>query len=410
MAKPKAIGWQWKKMPTPYHGKAYRVWSDVEGKRKQYWFATEKEAKEDCADRNREREAYGTKVNLDSEARLEAFRAAELLQPYGKTIMDAVHHYLEHLNQISVSVPFSRLAVKIREEFSRRIAANEVSARHAESMDETLRKMELRFGKELVSEIRPEDVRSWLTGLPLATKTRNKHRGYASQIFNLAVDYGYTPVNPVTKIKKFNERVTEENGEISILSAAQTETLFRAAQREHPEVITFLTLSFFCGIRRATLERLDWSNVRFEEKRVIVPAYKGKNQERYQVYLSDNAVEWLRPYVRPNGSLLVSATAINRYSKAKGKPSQVATRDRILKAAKTADVTLPDNVGRHTFISMHVAHFESMDKTALEANTSVEKIKSNYLDLITKADAKRYWGIRPAQQPVNVVPMTTAAA
>jgi hypothetical protein len=49
-----------------------------------------------------------------------------------------------------------------------------------------------------------------------------------------------------------------------------------------------------------------------------------------------------------------------------------------------------DNAGRHTFISMHVAHCESMDKTALEANTSPEKIKSNYLDLVTKKDAKRF--------------------
>src|SRR5271166_5439681 len=62
-----------------------------------------------------------------------------------------------------------------------------------------------------------------------------------------------------------------------------------------PEVIPFLTLSFFAGIRRATLERLDWSDVRFEEKRVIVPAHKGKNQKRYQVNLSENAVEWLKP-------------------------------------------------------------------------------------------------------------------
>ena len=405
MAKPKAVGFQWKKMPTAYYGKPFRVWGDVDGRRKQFWFATEKEARADCADRNREREAYGSKVNLDSEARLEAFRAAELLRPHGKTIMDAVRHYLTHLNQLSSSTPFSVLAAKVREEFKRRVEANEVSARHAESMNETLKKLELRFGEQLVSEIRSEEVRNWLLRLPLASKTRNKHRGYAAQIFNLAVDYGYSPINPVAKIKKFNERVSEENSEISILSAEQTERLFRAAK---PEVIPFLTLSFFAGIRRATLERLDWSDVRFEEKRVIVPAHKGKNQKRYQVNLSENAVEWLKPYVRPTGSLLVRATATNRFSKEMGKPSEIATRRLILEAAENTGVSLPDNAGRHTFISMHVAHYESMDKTALEANTSPEKIKSNYLDLVTKEDAKRYWEIRPGK-PSNVIPMTEAA-
>jgi hypothetical protein len=50
--------------------------------------------------------------------------------------------------------------------------------------------------------------------------------------------------------------------ERSVLSAEQTEKLFRAA---NPEVIPFLTPSFFAGNRRATLERLDWSDVRFNE-------------------------------------------------------------------------------------------------------------------------------------------------
>ena len=68
-------------------------------------------------------------------------------------------------------------------------------------------------------------------------------------------------------------------------------------------VIPFLTLSFFCGVRIATLERLSWVDVKFEERRVIVPRNKGKNQKRYPVTLSENALEWLRPYVRKSGSL-----------------------------------------------------------------------------------------------------------
>ena len=117
MPKRKPTGFQWKKMPTPFHGKEYRVWGDVDGKRKQFWFATEKEAKAVCADRNQERDAYGSKVNLDSEARLEAFRAAQLLEGSGKSILDVVRLYLEDQKRISVSGPFSELAAKVRAEF-----------------------------------------------------------------------------------------------------------------------------------------------------------------------------------------------------------------------------------------------------------------------------------------------------
>ncbi len=391
MAKPKPVGFQWKKS-KPFAGKEYRVWGYKDGKRKQYWFATEKEAKADCADRNQEREAYGSKVNLDSEARLEAFRAAELLRPHGKTVMDAVRHYLAHLNQLSVSVPFPTLASRVREEFVRRKAANEVSDRHAKTLRETLNKLEARFGDRLASEIRTEEIREWLLALPLAAKTRNKHRGYASQVFSLALDFGYTAANPVAKIKKFRERSSEENGEKSVLSAEQTEKLFRAAPSE---VIPFLTLSFFCGIRTATLNELDWSNVKYDEKRVIVPRYKGKNDLRYRVTLSDNALAWLKPHVKESGSILVRAKATNRFSKIKGRPSDTATRRRILKAAAKVGIVLPDNAGRNTFISMHVAHYESIDKTALEADNSAAVIKKDYLDIVTREDAAKFWVIYP---------------
>jgi integrase len=365
----------------------------VDGKRKQFWFATEKEAKAVCADRNQKREAYGSKENLDSEARLEAFRAAQLLEGSGKSILDAVRFYLDHQKRTSASGPFSELAGKVRAEFKRRLEKNEVSDRHSESLNETLRKLETRFGEQLVSKIQTEEIREWLTRLPLATKTRNKHRGYVGQVFNLAVDYGYLQTNPVTKLKRFNERSNEED-EISFLSADETERLFRAAD---PAVIPFLTLSFFCGVRVATLERLSWADVKFEERRVIVPRYKGKNQKRYPVTISENALEWLKPYVRKSGSLLVAATSINRPGAAFGSPSRsrTATRNLIKAAAHRAGVALPDNAGRHTFISMHVAAYESLDKTATESDNSPALIKSNYLGIVSREDAAKYWALRP---------------
>jgi hypothetical protein len=60
-----------------------------------------------------------------------------------------------------------------------------------------------------------------------------------------------------------------------------------------------------------------------------------------------------------------------------------------------AGVTIPDNGGWHTFISMHVPHYESIDKTALEADNSVSVIKSNYWAIVTREAAARYWAIVP---------------
>jgi integrase len=205
------------------------------------------------------------------------------------------------------------------------------------------------------------------------------------------MDYGLCTTNPVVGIKKFRERSSEENGEISILSAENTKKLFEAADTQ---VTSFLVLSFFCGIRRATVERLDWSDVSMAQKHVIVPRYKGKNQKRYRVTLSDNASEWLKPMAQVNGSFLAPSRAMQTV----GKPSKRRTRELIVAAAESAGIDLPDNAGRHTFISMHVAHHESIEKTALEADTSAEIIKSNYLDIVTREDAAKFWTISPKKR------------
>ena len=387
MPKPRPTTFEVRKS-KPFCGKEWRVIGYVDGKRKQFWYATEKQARAEAAWRNQERSAYGSKVNLDSELRLEAYRANELLKPHNKTILDAVNHYRAHLSTLASSVSLSVLAEKIRAEYKRRRENNETSDRNVETLESTLKKLERRFAAELVCNIRTEDLREWLTALPLAAKTRNTIRGYVRLVFTHAVDYGYTPANPALAIKKFRERYNEGEA-IGILSAEDTEKLFRAA---HPDAIPFLTLWFFTGIRRRTLEKLDWSDVRLSEKRIIVPRHHGKNQRRYRVTLSENALEWLKPYEKESGSLL----AISKAPQSRGKPSEERTRDLIVAAAKEAGITLPDNVGRNTFISMHVAYHESIDKTALEADNSSEIIKKDYLDLVTREEAEKFWNIRSA--------------
>jgi hypothetical protein len=46
---------------------------------------------------------------------------------------------------------------------------------------------------------------------------------------------------------------------------------------------------------------------------------------------------------------------------------------------------------------MHVMYYESIDKTALEANNSPVIVKRDYLDAkrVTREDAARFWQIVP---------------
>jgi integrase len=388
MPRPRPTLFEVRYSAQPNRDNHWRIVGWKNGKRTQYWYKSEDDAQRAAEDLNAEITAHGTQVALSSVDRLRAIHATERLRPYGKTIDDAVNFYVAHLEQLTASVPFSKLATHIREEFKRRAKNNEASGRHIETVHETLHKLEAKFGDRSVATIETKEIREWLLHLPLAAKTKNKHRGYARQIFNLGLDYGYCTTNPVVGVKKFRERSNEENGEISILSAEDTEKLFQTADTK---VIPFLVLNFFCGIRRATVERLDWSDVSMAQKHVIVPRCKGKNQKRYRVMLSDNALEWLKPLAQEKGSFLAPSRAMQSV----GKPSKRRTRELIVAAAESANIDLPDNAGRHTFISMHVAYHESIERTALEADTSAEIIKSNYLDIVTREEAGNFWAIYP---------------
>lgn len=89
---------------------------------------------------------FEIRLNALQASLFRATNAAEWLKRYGKTIDDAVNFYIENLDRLAASVPFSTLPSKIRDEFKRRAANNEASSRHIETMSETLTKLETTFG------------------------------------------------------------------------------------------------------------------------------------------------------------------------------------------------------------------------------------------------------------------------
>jgi integrase len=287
---------------TPYRGKKWRVSGYSGGKRKQYWHATKSAAQAHARDLNLERAAYGSDLVLTPALRLEVVQATQLLAPHGKSLLDGIRFYVDHLTASAMpTVPLSLLAARVREEFAQRRAENRLTPRSVDAVCVTLKKLEARFGD--VSDIRSIttlQIREWLGTLDVAIKTRNQIRGYTRQIFGLAVQWELLEKNPVTPIEKMNERYNTE-GVVGSLNAGDTERLFYAAD---PDVIPFMALWFFGGIRKETIEKLDWANVNLKERHAIVPRTAGKNKRRYKVTLSDNLVAWLQPHERVEGSLM----------------------------------------------------------------------------------------------------------
>jgi hypothetical protein len=396
----------------PFQGKEWRVTGYLEGKRKQFWFKTEKEAKADAEWRNKEREAYGSKIVLNAETRLEASIGQDKLAPYDANLLDAVNHYVDHLKKLKASAPFLEFAAKLRIALRKDFESNELELRNYEKILLTLKKMEKVFGDQIVCEITTDEVRDWIRGLRLkgeedaaflAGKTRNVLRGYSNLIFNRAIDMQLTNTNPVLGVKKFREHYNETE-EIGVITAEEAETLLRTVDSE---AVPFLALWLFTGIRRATIEKMDWSQVPITGRRIKVPRYIGKNRRNrrpYPVNVEPNLIEWLKPYKKEKGSLL----ALSKAPQSRDEPSKRRTHDLIWDAAEKAGIDLPRNFGRNTFISMHVEKHKQKGWTALLADTSEAIIDRDYLDMVEPEDAKRFWEIYPpwTMDTSKIIPMS----
>lgn len=373
MAKPRPTQFSVRKS-KPFQGKQWRVVGYVDGQRKQYWFATEKEAKKEAAWRNKEIEAYGTKLNVSSELRLEATRADDLLKGTGLSILDTVRIALKHRDLLVRSKPFAAFAQEYRQEIASRLASSSLRPRAAESLRETLKRLETYFGETILAEITPQSLTAWLSEMPLALRSKKRHRGYGNQILEAARKRGYLASNPMKEVAPIKENGDGE--EISILTPEEVERLLRTADEE---MRPLYAIAAFAGVRWGEIARLDWSDIR--EAEIVVKANAAKTRSRRIVEISEN----LKAFLAPCRGLCGPITSHPRSFERK--------RRRIEREAGLTP--WKNNALRHSFISYFYALTSDENKTAAMAGNSPAIIHKAYRALVTKEAAERYWQIAP---------------
>jgi len=145
-----------------------------------------------------------------------------------------------------------------------------------------------------------------------------------------------------------------------------------------------LAISFFAGLRRSEIERLDWSEIDFEENHIEIKAGKAKTAQRRFVPISANLKKWLTPLAKHEGNV-VKTPAIWRIG------IETARSDAKLKE-------WPHNAGRHSFASYHLAH--NQDAGALASalgHPNPSMLFGHYRALVTAKAAKTYWSIKPVK-------------
>jgi integrase len=354
------------------------------GKRKRTFFETNAQAKSFATFKNDELKQNGIEhAEFPTSLRVMAQECKFALSAYGKTIKDATDFFIAHLKASAKSCT----AVELVKEL---VAAKEndgASTRHVSDLRSRLNIFAEKFDGQPVATITSAEIDDWLRSLSVSPVTRNHYRRLIVLAFNFAVGRGYAVSNPAEKTAKAKER----SSDIGILSLTQTARLLESATRE---VFPYIAIGLFAGLRRAELERLDWSEIDFESGLIEVKAEKSKTAQRRFVTIQPNLREWLLPL---------------RQQKGKVTP-QLGFRQSFEQAREAAGINeWPENALRHSFASYHLAHFKNAASTALELGHHDSRITfAHYRELVRPKEAARYWSIKPAERTRKIAQLAAA--
>lgn len=352
----------------------------VDGKRRRQFFRSEKEARRAMRELDiqirREGEAG---VGISDADRILTRAAAALLEPYGKSVLDAARFYADHLATLATDIGVAPLAAEY--ETAKRNA--KASGVYLVAIKHRLGRFVDVFGYRTVRTIKTAEIEEWLHGLGLGPVSVNNFRVCVGGFFSYAVRRGYLELNPVKAIDKV--RVDDEPPQI--FSPADMATILNAAPAS---LLPTLVLGGFAGLRTSELMRLEWHEVDQARGYIHVAAKKTKSARRRLVKILPNLAAWLSLFANMTG--LIYAEPKRTYYNA---------LDRLV---ASTGIKWPKNGLRHSYASYHLAKFEDAGGLALQlGHTSTKLIFENYRELVRPEEAEAYWSIVPAGVPANVV-------
>ena len=237
----------------------------------------------------------------------------------------------------------------------------------------------------------------------LAGRTQNNIRRLVSTLFKFAIKRGYLPKDhdEISGV----EKASVASGEIEVFSPAELQKLFaacltpvkeRGKWRTREEMIPYLAVAAFCGLRAAEIMRLDWSEIHLTgtERFVEIKAGNAKTASRRTVPITDNCAAWLERYAKTSGAVINLSRA---------------DKQLFLYLAEKSGVPWKHNGLRHSFISYRLAVIKDVGQVSLEAGNSPGMVFKHYRQLVRESEAKAWFSIIPPTSAENVVPLQIAA-
>ena len=382
---------------------AFQVACMMNGKRIRETFKTLTEAKDRAEEIRIARENEGTAaLSLAPDQRAEAAKCIALLEPHGVGLRDVTEHYLKH-------VVVYRTAPSVEEIVDKIISEAQANGRR----EKTITDLQYRLGRfasafegRKLNEIRLDELQEWANDPSLSPRSRRHQLTKVSQLYRFAEMRGWCEKNIAQRLS----RPDVEDGEPQFLRVDQCIRLLQHA--EEFDLLPYVVLGLFSGIRVAELKRLLWSKVKISERVILIDGSVAKTKSRRVIDLNETALSWLALCAKGSGPVVEPVNLRKRI-------------DALLRAAcfgrmgsetqqeKSFDIELeqwPENALRHTCATYSYAATQDAVRVSAMLGNSPDVLHRHYRGLATKSDAERFFALRPNLEAMGkVVPMSATA-
>ncbi len=271
-----------------------------------------------------------------------------------------------------------------------------ISRRQYNGIRGELLRIEAAFPGSLLVDITTDALTAYLEKGNFTLKTWNNKRGYLSTFFKHGLIKGWIASNPVERI--LHHRIKHRRGTAETLTAEDCERLMafletysgcEVTKNRYPGImVNFFALVLLAGIRPdwtdGEIKRLKPEHINAATGVIHIEPEVSKINEKRNIQIQPNLAAWLTRYPLERYPIIPPGCSKMR----------LEIRKRF---------NLGHDVARHTYVSMLVGRDRSVSEAALQAGNSESVIRKHYLDLKSKAEAGRFWAIRPAKEAGKVV-------
>lgn len=215
----------------------------------------------------------------------------------------------------------------------------------------------------------------------LAAKSKNHLRATVKTFLNWCIKKNYLLANHRLLDADGMKRQKADTGETDFYRPAELQSLLDAADDTLRPIIALQGLA---GIRLQEAQRLTWQDVFGTAGHVGISATKSKTRSRRLVEICPALAAWLEPYCQREGALW--------------KQSRDTYHAAFVELRKSKAIPVRKNGLRHAFCTYHFALHGNENLTAAQAGNSPSVIHQAYKGLATKADAEKWFSVKPQLQ------------